>query len=95
MAYLILLRENNKIKNIKITGPSVTIGRNPAHDVAMADPFLSRDHAKILVLKDGTFEIHDIGAKSPVRINGKIISKHKLKDGDKGSRGPQVSSRGA
>ncbi len=83
MAYLILLRENKQIKTIKITGSSVTIGRNPAHDVALADPFLSRDHAKILVLKDGTFEIHDIGAKSPVRINEEIISKHKLKDGDK------------
>lgn len=83
MAYLILLRENIQIKTIRITGSSVTIGRNPAHDVALADPFLSRDHAKILGLKDGTFEIHDIGAKSPVRINGKIISKHKLKDGDK------------
>lgn len=53
MAHLILLREKNKIKTIRIKGPSVTIGRNPAHDVAMADPFLLRDHAKILVLKDG------------------------------------------
>ncbi len=83
MAYLILQRENNQTKIIQISGPSVTIGRNPAHDVALADPFLSRDHAKILMLKDGTFEIHDIGAKSPVRVNGKIISKHKLRDGDK------------
>ena len=73
MAYLILLRENNPIKTIKITGSSVTIGRNPVHDVALADPFLSRDHAKIMVLNDDTFEIHDVGGKSPVRINGKII----------------------
>jgi len=83
MAYLILQRENNQRKIIKITGSSVTIGRNPAHDVALADPFLSRDHAKIIMLKDGTFEIHDIGAKTPVRLNGEIISKNKLKDGDK------------
>ncbi len=83
MAYLILQRENNQKKTIQIASSPVTIGRNPAHDVALTDPFLSRDHAKILMLKDGTFEIHDIGAKSPVRINGKIISKHKLKDGDK------------
>lgn len=50
--------------------------------MALADPFLSRNHAKILLLKDGTFEIRDIGAKTPVRLNGKIISKQKLKDGD-------------
>ena len=87
MAYLIFQQDNNQIKTIKITGPSVTIGRNPAHDVALTDPFLSRDHAKIMVLRDGSCEIHDIGAKSPVRLNGKIISRQKLKDGDKISVG--------
>lgn len=43
MAHLILLREKNKIKTIRIKGPSVTIGRNPAHDVAMADHFYLLD----------------------------------------------------
>jgi len=35
MAYLILLRENNQKKIIKISSSSITIGRNPAHDVAL------------------------------------------------------------
>ena len=83
MAYLIQSGKDNQVKIIRLEGPCVTIGRNPAHDVALTDPFLSRDHAEILCLDDKTFEIRDLGAKSPVKINGEIISKHKLKAGDK------------
>jgi pSer/pThr/pTyr-binding forkhead associated (FHA) protein len=83
MAYLIQSGKDNQVKIFRLEGSCVTIGRNPAHDVALTDPFLSRDHAEIVCLDDSTFEIRDLGAKSPVKINGEIISKHKLKAGDK------------
>jgi len=87
MAYLILKQDDSQFKSFKLTKSVTNIGRRSTHDVIFTDPKLSRDHAEIIALKDGGYEIHDLGAKLPTRVNGKIISSHRLKDGDRISLG--------
>jgi Nif-specific regulatory protein len=87
MAYLILKQDDSQVKSFKLTKSVTNIGRRSTHDVIFTDPKLSRDHAEITALKDGGYEIHDLGAKHPTRVNGKIISSHRLKDGDRISLG--------
>jgi len=49
----------------------------------MTDQKISRDHAKIIALEDGDYEIQDVGAKHPITVNGRVISRHRLRDGDR------------
>jgi Nif-specific regulatory protein len=58
------------------------IGRKPSNDVSLSDPFVSREHAEIVALEDGSFELRDLGGENPVKVNGRIISQHRLRDGD-------------
>ncbi len=70
-------------KNFKLTKTTTTVGRRKSHDVTLADPFVSRDHAEVVALEDGSYEVHDVGAKYPIRVNERIVSSHKLRDGDR------------
>ena len=58
------------------------IGRKPSNDISLADPFVSREHAEIVALEDGSYELRDLGGENPVKVNGRIISQHRLRDGD-------------
>ena len=82
MAYLILRQTGYKDQTFPLTKAVTTAGRRSSNDIFITDQSVSRDHAKIIALKEGGFEIHDLGAKHPTRVNGKIISRIKLKDGD-------------
>ena len=83
MAQLILKRPDSKDKIFKLTKGVSTIGRRHTSDVFLMDESVSRDHAKIIALKDGGYEIHDVGARHPTTVNGNIVSSHKLRDGDR------------
>ena len=82
MPHLILKDDDSQAKIFKVTKSVTTIGRRSGGDVYLADMSVSRDHAEIIAQEDGGFEIQDLGAKQPTRVNGKIISKYRLKDGD-------------
>jgi Nif-specific regulatory protein len=66
-----------------LTKAKTTIGRRLESDITLIDPFVSRDHAEIIALEDGAYEIHDRGGKYPVRVNERIISSHRLSDRDR------------
>ena len=82
MAHLILKQLDSQVRSFALTKEVTTIGRSLANDITIIDPFVSRIHAKIIQKKEG-HEICDLGAKHAVEVNGKIISRHLLKDGDK------------
>jgi Nif-specific regulatory protein len=90
MPFLMLQQKDFEVKSFEISKPKIKIGRRPTNDVALSDPFVSRDHAEILALEDGGYEIRDLGGENPVKVNGKIISQHKLRDGDKISLGQSL-----
>jgi Nif-specific regulatory protein len=83
MPVLILMRKDSDARTFELTKPTTTIGRRLTNDIVLSDPYVSRVHAGVVALEDGTFEIRDVGGKHPIRVNGELISRHRLEDGDK------------
>lgn len=83
MPYLILQQKDTQPKVFEITKSLTILGRRPTNDVFLTDQKVSRDHAKIIALEDGNYEIQDVGAKHPITVNGRVISRHRLRDGDR------------
>ena len=90
MAYLVLQLKDFEVKSYKISKKVIKIGRKPSNDVSLSDPFVSRDHAEIMALEDGGYELRDLGGENPVKVNGRIISQHRLRDGDKLTMGQSL-----
>ncbi len=90
MAHLVLLQKDAQPSIFAITKDAITLGRSSANDVFLTDQSVSREHAKIVALEDGAYEIHDLGAKHPTSVNGIVISHHKLKNGDRIRLGDSV-----
>jgi hypothetical protein len=68
---------------------SVLIGRTSDCDVVLYDPGVSRKHARIYSESDGYF-VEDMGSSNGTKVNGAIIKKKQLSDGDAISLGPVV-----
>jgi Nif-specific regulatory protein len=81
--HLVLILEDSQAKSYEITKPVLTIGRSPASDVVVPDRFVSREHARLTALEDGGYEIQDLGGQQPLKVNGRIISRQRLEDGDR------------
>ena len=39
------------------------------NDIVVMDPSVSRNHAEVIALADGGYEIRDLGGRHPVRVN--------------------------
>ena len=68
-------------RTIMIHG-SMTFGRSAKCDIVISGEYMSRRHAE-LSLKNGGLRIVDLGSSNGTCINGKKISEHQLKPGDK------------
>ncbi|MHB8875138.1 MAG: FHA domain-containing protein [Myxococcaceae bacterium] len=68
---------------------SVVIGRISECDVILYDPGVSRKHARIFSEGDLYF-VEDMGSSNGTKVNGSIIKKKQLADGDAVSLGPVV-----
>jgi hypothetical protein len=67
---------------IQVTKPVVVLGRGEGiADVEVGDESASRRHAYI-IYRDGGFSLNDMGSTNGTFLNGKIVGKAKLKDGD-------------
>ncbi len=83
MAVLILLKPGAEPRTFSLDKPRTTIGRRPTNDITLEDPFVSRAHAEVVGLEDGSFEVCDVGGKWPVRVNERLVSRQRLQDGDR------------
>ncbi len=80
---VLILRERDKAPRvIPLSKPLTTIGRRTMNDIIVADPSVSRTHAEVTALRDGGFEIRDLGGRHPVRVNGQTASRRRLRDKD-------------
>jgi len=59
----------------------VTIGRKPDNDIQIDNLAVSGKHALIITILDDSF-LEDLGSTNGTYVNGKLIKKHALKDGD-------------
>lgn len=59
----------------------ITIGRKPHNDIQIDNLAVSGKHALIITILDDSF-LEDLGSTNGTYVNGKLIKKHALKNGD-------------
>lgn len=72
-----------KIKEVYTLEDSTTIGRNNQNKIIIKDPYISKNHLKI-VKDEGDYYIEDLNSANGTFINGtKIMDAVRLKNGDR------------
>ena len=61
--------------------PQVVIGRTPECDVCVYDPGISRKHARIFH-EAGAYFVEDLNSSNGTKVNGSVVKKVQLADGD-------------
>lgn len=59
----------------------LTIGRKPDNDIQIDNLAVSGKHALVITILDDSF-LEDLGSTNGSYVNGKLVKKHALKDGD-------------
>jgi hypothetical protein len=62
-------------------GERLIVGRDPACDVVVTDPTVSRRHAQ-LTFRDGVWVLQDLGSRNGTAVNGKRVGRTALQSGD-------------
>lgn len=83
MTTIIVNHENNQIDehDFEPEITTITIGRRSTNDVCIPNLSVSGKHAKIVISDDGAM-IEDLGSTNGTYINGRLISRQLLNDGD-------------
>ncbi len=70
-------------RRVLLEGGTLSIGRLPECDLAVADPNVSRHHAEVRRAADGNWVVVDVGSTNGTRVNGQRIGgSHQLQSGD-------------
>lgn len=78
-----ILRKNLSHRALSPQYVELLIGRDPASDIRIPDPTISRLHAKVSITPMG-FTLHDCGARNAIVVNaGRIAKLRKLEFNDK------------
>jgi VWFA-related protein len=62
---------------IALTGRELTIGRGPENALVLADPLVSRRHARIM-LEDGAYWVEDLESRNGTLVNGEETARRAL-----------------
>lgn len=68
-------------RTIPINKNKITLGRTDENNIVLHSPYISRLHAR-LIWEQGSFYIEDVNSKLGTFVNGKKISRIKLKNND-------------
>jgi hypothetical protein len=80
-AWLTVLRGPASAPGVALWGPPVTIGRDPAGSLVLADASASWAHARV-ELRDGTWWVLDLNSSNGTWVNGVRVPWHPLAPGD-------------
>ncbi len=69
-------------QRIDLDRPLTRLGRHPQSDVTLDDITVSRRHADIERLDDGTYEVRDAGSLNGTYVNGERVERAHLANGD-------------
>jgi predicted component of type VI protein secretion system len=78
---LVVQLPDGKEVHHSIAGSEVTIGRDPSNRITIADQFVSKCHAKLLV-SHASITLVDLGSANKTYVNGQPISELPVKYGD-------------
>jgi hypothetical protein len=69
-------------QRISLDRPLTRLGRHPQSDVTLDDITVSRRHADIERLDDGSYEVRDVGSLNGTYVNGERVERVQLANGD-------------
>jgi len=81
MAKLVLSLSGAVQGEYELNQERVTIGRKPDNDIPIDNLAVSGKHALIITILDDSF-LEDLGSTNGTYVNGKLVKKHALKNGD-------------
>ena len=81
MAKLVLLLEDGATRDIPLDQERITLGRRADNDVCLPHPAVSGEHAAVVTLLADSF-LEDLGSTNGTYVNGQLVQKHFLRDGD-------------
>jgi len=81
MAKLVLSLNGVVQGEYELNQERITIGRKPENEIPIDNLAVSGKHALIITILDDSF-LEDLGSTNGTYVNGKLIKKHALKDGD-------------
>jgi pSer/pThr/pTyr-binding forkhead associated (FHA) protein len=84
----LLVTEGDRQREVLLVG-AVTVGRGPLCEISSPDPRLSREHAVFETADDGV-RVRDLNSRNGTRVNGALITEHRLTPNDVVEVGPFV-----
>jgi hypothetical protein len=82
--YRLIMRRGPQVdRAFPVLKDIVMLGRDAANDIVIADPEISRQHARLERRPDGTLTIEDLGSTNGTYVNGaRLTGAHALNNGD-------------
>jgi hypothetical protein len=80
-ASLLLLSGSQVVRVFPLNAQELSIGRAEQSDITLADPGVSRNHARI-VREGDDFIVEDLRSTNGTEVNGQLVRRRRLADGD-------------
>lgn len=77
-----LALKDRVIETYTCTQPEVVVGRDPAADIVIDNPGISRQHMKFVKNAGGTYVVTDLGSKNGIFLNGELIQEEPVRNND-------------
>ncbi len=74
-------------QTLALTKPQLMIGREPSNDIALNNPAVSRQHARLAQSPNG-WTIEKLNPQNVVQVNGRDVAQSPLRNGDTVTLGP-------
>lgn len=81
MARLVLSMNGSVQGEFTLNKERVSVGRKPENDIQIDNLAVSGKHAMIITILDDSF-LEDLGSTNGTYVNGKLVKKHALRNGD-------------
>ncbi len=76
--------ENLRGLELRITKTPIVIGRvRDSSDLVIDHRSISKEHARLTRLSDGTWQVLDLGSANGIKVNGEPYSKSEIRSGDR------------
>ncbi len=81
VAKLVTKSSSGEEKEYLLASETMTIGRKPSNDIPIDNLSISGRHAQVITILEDSF-LEDLGSTNGTYVNGKLVKKHALENGD-------------